>query len=165
MVRTEADVIVHHHINHHQGIIYKHPQCNEFFYEEKLRSLIYHYNDFEDDYGDEGIIRERRRRFANPNPNRRDRFLSPNRRDRFPNSIRDKGGEYSILDEFGIPFFMGVLMLSHPYFRLIKLISCLTWSIFSWRIMSSLCLINLKKKQRHGGINCKTSVWTKANHL
>jgi len=26
---------------------------------------------------------------------------------------------------------MGVLMLSHPYFGLIKLISSLTWSIFS----------------------------------
>ena len=51
----------------------------------------------------------RRRRFANPNPNRRGRFPKPNRRDRLPNSIRDKKGGYSDFDEFGVLSFDGNL--------------------------------------------------------
>ena len=39
------------------------------------------------------------------NSNRRGELPNPNRRDRFLNSIPDKGGGYSILDEFGIPSF------------------------------------------------------------
>jgi len=82
----------------------QHLQFNEFFYEEKLRNLIYQHNDFEDDYENEGIVYERRRRFTNSNLNRRGEFPNPNRRGRFPNSIREKGG-YSNPDEFRIPSF------------------------------------------------------------
>ena len=70
---------------------------------------IYQYNDFEDDYEDEEMFYDRQRRFANPNPNRRDRILNPNRRSRFPNSICGKGGGYSNLNEFGISSFDGNL--------------------------------------------------------
>ena len=83
-------------------------QFNEFFYQEELRNHIYQYNDFEDDYKDEGMVYGRRRRSANPNPNRRDGISNPNKRGRFSNSIHDKGG-YSNPDEFGIPSFDGNL--------------------------------------------------------
>ena len=56
---------------------------------------------------------------------------------------------------------MVILILDHPCFGLIKLISYLTWRVFLWKFMSSLWLPNLKEEERHGGINCKTSVCTK----
>jgi len=68
------------------------------------------------------------------------------------------------LISLGSLLLMRILVLNHPYFGLIKLISYFIWSIFSWKIMSSLWLINLKEEQRHGGTNCKTSVNAKANH-
>jgi len=60
---------------------------------------------------------------------------------------------------------MGILMLSQHCFRLRKLIICLIYSIFPWRIMSYLWFINLKKGQRPGGISCKTSVCAKQTTL
>ena len=123
MVRTEANMISnhinHHHINHrhYQPPPYQqpphhslpkyplqYPQFNEFFYEEELRNSIYQCNDSEDDYEDETMVHGRRRRFANPNPNRRGRFSNSNKRDKFPNSIHDIGGEYSNPYEFKTPF-------------------------------------------------------------
>jgi len=60
---------------------------------------------------------------------------------------------------------MGVLMLSQPYFGSIKLMGCLIWSIFLWRIKSSSWSTNLKEEQLHGGINFKTFVCTKTSRL
>ena len=77
------------------------------FFKEELHNLIYRYNEFEDDFEDEGMVYERRKRLANPNPTRRGRFPNPNRRDMFFNSICDKGGGYSNPDEFEIPSFDG----------------------------------------------------------
>ena len=37
----------------------QHPQYNKIFYEEELRNHIYQYNNFEDEYEDEGIVYER----------------------------------------------------------------------------------------------------------
>jgi len=45
---------------------------------------IYQYDDFEDEYEDEGIIYRRRRRFANPDLNKSGEFSNPNMRGRFP---------------------------------------------------------------------------------
>ena len=83
----------------------QHLQFTEFFYEE-LQHPNYQYNN---DYEDERIGNERRRRFANPNANKRGGFPKPIRKDRFPNSVRDKGGGYSNFDKFGIPSFDGNL--------------------------------------------------------
>ena len=60
------------------------------------------------------MVYRKQRRFANPNPNRRGKFLNPNRRDRFPNSTRDKGREYPKPDEFVIPSFDGNLDIKSP---------------------------------------------------
>jgi len=116
----------------------QHPQCNEFFYEEELHYPTYQYDDFEDDYKDEMIVYGKRRGFANPNPNRRGKFPNLNRRGEFPDpnrrgifsySFRGKRG-YSNPDEFRILLLMAILILDHPYFGLIKLISYLSWRVF-----------------------------------
>ena len=49
----------------------------------------------------------RQRRFVNLNPNRRGDFLNSNRINMFSNSICDKRGGYSNIDQFGISFFDG----------------------------------------------------------
>jgi len=133
----------------------QHFQFSDFFYEEELHNPIYHYNEFEDDYEDEGIFYGRRRRFANPNPNRIGGFSTPNRGSMFLNSIRDKGGGYSNPYEIRIPSFDGNLS-NHLFFGLMRLISYLTCRVFLWKSMSSLWLINLKEGQRLGGVNYKT---------
>jgi len=151
IVRIEADMIVnrinhqpslHRPPPHHPSLRYhlQHPQLSEFFYEEEY---IYQCNDFEDDY-------VRRRGFTNPNPNRRDGYPNPNRRSRFLSYIRDIGGRCSNPYEFRIPSFDGSQMLSQPYFGSRKLISCLLWNIFSWKIIS--CFVAHKLKGR-------TSTW------
>jgi len=58
-----------------------------------LSNPSYQYDDFEDEYGDEGMSYERWRRFDNPNPNRRGGSPNPNRRVRFsyPNYRRKEG--------------------------------------------------------------------------
>ena len=158
MVHTETDIIAdhinhhindhfidHHHIIHHQSIIYNILNLLNFFNEKKLWSPFYHYNDFEDDYVDEGMFYGRQRRFANLNPNRRGEFSNHNRRDRFSNSIHDKRGGYSILMSLRSLLLMRILMLSQAYFGLIKLIIYLTWHVFPWKILSNLWLINLKE--------------------
>jgi len=52
-----------------------------------------------------------------------------------------------ILMSLGFLLLMKILILYHLCFGLMKLISYLTWSIFSWRVMSSSWLTNLKKEQ------------------
>jgi len=100
----------------------QHPQFNKIFYVDE--SPIYQYNYFEDDY-------------ANPNPNRRSEFLNPDRGDGFLIQSATKE-DTQILTNLGSLLLMGILMLSQSYFGSRKLISYLTWSIFSWKIMSSL---------------------------
>ena len=134
----------------------QHPQFSKFFYEEE--SPICQSNDFENDYG-------RRRRFTNPNPNRRGRYPNPYRRSRFSNYIRDIGKDTEILISLGFLLLMGVMMLSQPCFGSRKLISFLTWNILSWKTMSILWLINLKEEQWYGGINFKTCLYTNESQL
>jgi len=120
-----------------------------FFSTKRLWYPTYQYND---DYEDERMAYGRRRGFANPNPNRRGEFPNPNRRNMLPNFIRDQRGGYSNLDEFLILFLllMGVMMLSQHCFGSRKLIICLTWSTFSWKITSNLWFINLKEGLWYG---------------
>jgi len=72
---------------------------------------------------------DRQKRFVNPSPSRRSEFSNPNRRDRFSNSI---------------PSFDGSFDVESIYFWSINLMGCLTWSIFPWRIKSSLWPPKLK---------------------
>jgi len=84
---------------HHPPLSYllQHSQLSEFFYEEELCYPTYQYNV---DYEDERMVHERRKRFANPNPKRRDEFSNSNRRNMLPNSICDQGGGNSNFGEF-----------------------------------------------------------------
>ena len=154
----------------------QHPQFSEFFYEEELHNPIYHYNEFEDDYKDEGMSYKRRRKFANPNPNRRGGFLNPNRGSRFPNSIHDRGGGYSYPYEIKIPSFDGDLNID----------SSLLWINGVDKLLDMACILmevhvefvasklegrgetwrnQLQNVRMYQGINCKTFVCTKGNHL
>jgi len=58
-----------------------------------LDNPTYQYDDFEDEYEDEEMAYERRRRFANSNLNRRGGFSNPNRGGRlsYPNHGREGG--------------------------------------------------------------------------
>ena len=70
ILRTEVDMIVNrinHHINHYYittttssttKVSFTYPQFSEFFYEEELRSPIYHYNDFGENHEDGGSTME-----------------------------------------------------------------------------------------------------------
>ena len=49
-----------------------------------MGNLIYQYDDFEDENGDEGMACERREIFAKPNQNRRGGFSNPKMGSRFP---------------------------------------------------------------------------------
>ena len=165
MVCTKADMIVnhinHHHIIHHQGIIYNSLNFLNFFYEKE--SPIYQYNDYEEDrmaYG-------RHRGFANPNLHRRGEFPNPNRRNKFLNFIRDQRGGYSNLDKSStsIPTFDGSHDVESTLLWIEKVHNLFDMKYIRMEDLSSLWLINLKEGQRHGGIDFKTCVCTKASHL
>ena len=60
---------------------------------------------------------------------------------------------------------MGLMMLNQPCFESRKLISYLTWGIFSLKIISNLWFINLKERLRRDGNDFKTCICNKASHL
>jgi len=57
-----------------------------------LHDHLYQYDDFEDEYKDKGMSYVRKKRFANPNLNRKSEFPNPNRGGEFlyPNYGRKK---------------------------------------------------------------------------
>ena len=96
-----------------------------------MRSPIYHYNDFGENYEDGGMYYGRHRGFANLNPYEEADFLTLIGETCIL-VLSENKEDIKILMSFLIIFLFltGVMMLSQPYFRSKKLISCLIWNIF-----------------------------------
>ena len=78
----------------------RNPQFDEFSDEEELGNPVYQYDDFEDEYGDEGMAYGRWERFANPNLNKRDGFPNPNRKAKFSYPNHDRKWGYTYPNEY-----------------------------------------------------------------
>ena len=59
-----------------------------------MHNLIYQYDNFEDEYENEGMAYGRQRRFTNSNLNKESEFSTPNRRGRFPYTNHDRKKVY-----------------------------------------------------------------------